>query len=78
VSDEQLQPKFGTIDTWCQISGISRRITYDLLGEGHLRAIKIGGRTLVDLEHGIAYLRSLPTASFVPDRRTGPHKAKAA
>lgn len=42
-----LIPEFGTIDTWCQISGMGRRTTYDELGKGNLKAVKAGARTLI-------------------------------
>lgn len=55
-------PKFATIEDWCAISGMSRRVTYDKLGSQELKAIKVGGRTLVDVEHGLAWLASCPPA----------------
>jgi hypothetical protein len=55
-------PKFATIEDWCAISGMSRRVTYDKLGTQELRAIKLGGRTLVDVEAGLEWLRSRPQA----------------
>ncbi len=55
-------PKFATIEDWCVISGMSRRVTYDKLGTADLKAIKIGGRTLVDVEAGLAWMRSCPPA----------------
>jgi hypothetical protein len=53
-------PNYATIDDWCAISGISRRVTYDRLGAGDLKAVKVGGRTLVDVDAGLAWMRSLP------------------
>ena len=53
-------PKFATIEDWCVISGLSRRVVYDKLGTGELKAIKVGGRTLVDVEAGLAWMRALP------------------
>lgn len=53
-------PKFATIEDWGTISGMSRRVTYEKLGTGELKAIKVGGRTLIDVEAGLAWLRSLP------------------
>ena len=34
------------------------------LGRGDLRAIKAGTRTLIDVEHGLADMRSLPPAKI--------------
>jgi hypothetical protein len=55
-------PRFATIDNWCALSGMGRRVTYDELGRGNLKAIKVGTRTLVDVEAGLAWLRARPTA----------------
>jgi hypothetical protein len=55
-------PAFATIDSWCAISGLGRRVTYDELGRGNLKAIKVGARTLIDVPHGLAWLRSRPAA----------------
>jgi hypothetical protein len=53
-------PKFATIDNWIALSGMGRRSVYDYLGTGELKAIKLGGRTLIDVEAGLSWLRSLP------------------
>ncbi len=55
-------PKFATIDDWCTISGMSRRVTYEKLGTSDLLAIKLGSRTLIDVDRGLAYMRALPSA----------------
>ncbi len=57
-----LEPAFASIDDWCAISGMSRRTTYERLGSEELRAIKLGSKTLVDVPHGLSWLRSLPPA----------------
>jgi hypothetical protein len=57
-----LTPKFGTIDTWIALSGMGRRTTYDELGRGNLRAVKVGTRTLINIEAGLAWLHSQPAA----------------
>ncbi len=58
-------PKYAPIDpVWCTISGMSRRQTYVELGRGNLKAIKVGTRTLIDVEAGLAWLRSLPSAKI--------------
>jgi hypothetical protein len=56
------EPAFCSIEDWCVISGMSRRVTYEKLGTGELRAIKIGSKTLLDVEHGLIWLRSRPPA----------------
>jgi hypothetical protein len=57
-------PKYGSIPAWCSYSGMGRTATYEALGRGHLRAIKLGTRTLIDFEHGLEYLQSLPLAEI--------------
>jgi hypothetical protein len=55
-------PAYAPIADWCKLSGMGRRVTYDRLGTGDLKAIKLGSRTLVDVQHGLVYLRSRPAA----------------
>jgi hypothetical protein len=55
-------PKFATIDNWIAMSGMGRRSVYDYLGTGELKAVKVGARTLIDVEAGLAWLRSRPPA----------------
>jgi hypothetical protein len=57
-------PKFAPIRQWCAISGMSRTATYNALGHGDLKAVKLGRRTLLDVEVGLAWLRSLPPAQI--------------
>jgi hypothetical protein len=71
----QPTPRFTTIELWCAISGLSRRVTYDRLGTGELKAIKVGTRTLIDVEAGLAWLRALPAAKIRPPRQ---HERQAA
>ncbi len=59
---EPTTPKFTTIDNWLALSGMGRRSVYDYLGTGDLKAIKVGTRTLIDVEAGLAWLRSRPAA----------------
>jgi hypothetical protein len=48
------------------ISGMTRTATYAALGDGNLRAIKQPGgrRTLIDVQHGLAWLRAQPAATI--------------
>lgn len=57
-------PKFAPIPRWCDISGMSRTATYCALGRGDLTAIKMGNRTLLDVDAGLAWLHSLPSAQI--------------
>ena len=63
-----VSPKYGTIDTWCILTGMGRRATYDALGHGHLRAVKVGARTLINIEKGLAWLDAQPTAQIRPQK----------
>jgi hypothetical protein len=63
-------PRYLSINGWCLISGLGRTTTYKLAGDGKLRVIKVGGKSLVDVPHGLEYLESLPLASIrIPHRR---------
>jgi hypothetical protein len=53
-------PKFAPLLGWCALSGMSRTGTYNALGSGDLKAIKVGTRTMIDVDAGLAWLRSLP------------------
>lgn len=58
-------PKYAPIEPdWREISGMSRRVTYEQIGLGNLKAVKLGNRTLIDVEAGLAFMRSLPPAQI--------------
>jgi len=59
-------PAYATIPDWCAISGLGRSKTYEALGRGDLRAIKIGNRTLIDVAPGLQWMDSLPQATIRP------------
>lgn len=46
----------------------SRTKVYDLIGEKHLRAVKLGSRTRIDAESLRVFLASLPEARIAPPR----------
>jgi hypothetical protein len=46
--------------------GLGRSTIYKLAGDGTLRLIKAGSRTLVDIEAGLAWMATLPTADIAP------------
>ena len=57
-----MDPKYATIQSWTALSGIGRTKTYEMIGEGKLRAVKAGRRVLIDVEHGLAFMKALPVA----------------
>ncbi len=59
-------PAYAGISEWCRISGMGRSKAYEALGTGHLRAVKLGVKTLIDVRHGLAWLGSLPQATIRP------------
>ncbi len=63
-------PAFMRIKAWCQLSGMSAAGTYRALNSGSLKAIRMGNRTLIDCEHGLAFLRSLPAWRPTTDAET--------
>ncbi|WP_297370036.1 hypothetical protein [Acidocella sp.] len=65
-------PIFGTIEKWCSLTGMGRRATYDALGHGHLIAVKVGTRTLINIAKGLVWLEAQPTAQIRPQRRREP------
>ena len=59
-------PKFAPEPKWREISGLGRSKNYELFAAGILRGVKVGRRLLIDVEHGLEYLRSLPPAEIRP------------
>jgi hypothetical protein len=64
VNATSLQPEAARIPTAVVLTGISRSAIYRLAGEGHIRLLKIGNRTLVDMVSLRAHLASLPAAKL--------------
>ena len=52
--------KYAKLPDWYRISGMRQTATYDALARGDLKAIKLGGKTLIDVEHGLSWLASQP------------------
>lgn len=62
---EEAAPKWGSIRRWCAISGIGKTKSYELIARKILRAAKVDGKTLVDIEGGLDWLNNLPTVELV-------------
>jgi predicted DNA-binding transcriptional regulator AlpA len=61
-------PRYAPISDWCALTGMGRSSVYEALGRGDLKAIKLGVRTLIDVEHGLAWLASMPAAEITTGR----------
>ena len=72
-----ITPRYATIPDWCAISGMGRSSSYEALGRGDLKAIKLGVRTLIDVEAGLAWLGSMPAAEIRTGRSRRPRPAAA-
>ena len=59
-----MTPKFISVKGWCELSGLGRTSTFAALRRGELRAVKRGTKTLIDVDHGLAWLNSLPPAEY--------------
>ncbi|WP_338421314.1 helix-turn-helix domain-containing protein [Acetobacter conturbans] len=57
---KQTDIKFINIAKACTIYGIGRTYCYRLLSEGHIKAKKLGGRTLISAESLNQYFNTLP------------------
>jgi len=62
-------PVYAPITRWCDMSGMGRTRVYEELSAGNLRAVKVGNRTLIEVETGLAWLRSLPAPNVRPSRK---------
>ena len=62
-------PRFASLTDWCRISGMGRTTVYERIGSGELRAVKLGARVLIDVQAGLAWLASLPSADIRCGRR---------
>ena len=63
-----ITPKYGKMSVWCALSGWGRTKSYEELASGVLRAKKFGKTTLIDIEHGLGVIESLPDAEFTTGR----------
>lgn len=66
-------PAFVSIADWLHVSGMGRTSTYHALSRGDLRAHKIGSRTLIDVQHGLAWMRSQPLAAISIEGHAAQH-----
>lgn len=62
-------PRYVSVQEWLAISNMGRRTFYERVAAGQLKAVKLGARTLVDLEASLAWMKTLPPAKISPPRR---------
>lgn len=76
ASAASAHPAYVSVADWCALSGMGRTKTYEALADSHLRAVKLGAKTLIDVQHGLAWLASLPAARItMPGRTPAQHVA---
>ena len=63
-------PRYAPIEVWQALSFMTRSATEDAIARGDMRVIKVGGRKLIDVRAGLAWLGTLP--SVLPQRKTEP------
>jgi excisionase family DNA binding protein len=56
-----------TVDEFGEIYGPGRTTTYELIKGGHLKALKLGRKTLILRESADAWLESLPALNTTPE-----------
>jgi hypothetical protein len=76
-STVSVTPRYAPIQVWCATSGMSRSGTYEALGRRDLKAIKLGARTLIDVEAGLAWLGSMPSANITTGQSRGRRRGAA-
>ena len=62
-------PRYAPIPKACDLLGIGRTKLYDYAGQGLIRIVKAGGRSLVDIEQALGWMATLPAAAIAPQSR---------
>jgi excisionase family DNA binding protein len=62
-------PLYASTTRACDLLGIGKTKLYAFAGDGLIRIVKAGGKSLVDMEQARAWMASLPTASIAPQVR---------
>lgn len=55
---------YASIKDACRIFGFGRSTCYSLIAEKKLRAVKLAGKTLIDVPAGLAFMATLPEAQI--------------
>jgi len=53
-------PPFTSVNDFCRLSGLSRTTIYKEMNRGSIRAVRLHGRTLIDTNASLDFMRSLP------------------
>lgn len=61
-------PRYAPIPQASKLIGLGRSTIYKLAGERKLRLVKAGGRTLVDVDHAMEWLSTLPLANIATSK----------
>jgi excisionase family DNA binding protein len=62
----QQPPLYAPIPQACALLGLGRTKVYDLAGRGLIRIVKVGSRSLVDIDQALEWMATLPTAAIAP------------
>jgi hypothetical protein len=60
------RPKYMRVPIFAEYAGITVDRIYKLAKAGHIKLVRLGGTTLVDVDQAIAYLQSLRDYREVP------------
>ena len=71
-------PPYVGISAACDLLGFKRSKLYELAGQGVIRVVKVGGRSVVDLSHALAWMGSLPPAEITTGLRKSTSSGKPA
>ena len=69
------EPNYLTINDFRSRYGVGNTLTYEMISDGRLRAVKLGRRTLIDAASARELFDSLPAATR---RRSRPNEAPRA
>lgn len=58
---EKVEPAYGDVRATCARYGWGKTLTYELLHDQKIRAVKCGRKTLIEFASVDAYLTTLPT-----------------
>ena len=72
LSFPNVVPSYAPIPQACNILGFRRSKLYELAGTGAIRIVKVGGRSLVDMQAALAFMATLPLAKIAPSSTLTP------